>query len=320
MVSTEDQIAGLTLFLKILEEEPDRMSREIQLKRQFDLYRVVQNYQTLPFLMTGYYEPVLKGSRIPSPRFQYPVYRLPGDLLYINTGIFSSKIPGQKWVGRIRGNQVIPYFTRQEIDQEGRLAGKNLELVWVEDHLKLFFLHIQGSGEVVLDDGKVIKIGYHGANGHPYFPLGRELVRKGLFQPEDISLQTIYTYLREHPQEQQTLMNLNPSYIFFKEVVGGPYGSLGRPLTPGRSVAMDLKIFPPGGLAWVKGTQPYINNIGKIQSLRPLERWVCIQDSGGAIKGYSRMDLFLGKGTEAELVAGHLRHPGTVYFLIKKSN
>jgi membrane-bound lytic murein transglycosylase A len=319
-ITAKEMVSSLVLFLKILHNNPNGQSREHQIKTQFDLYRIVRNNLPLPLLITGYYEPTLQGSRVPSPRFRYPVYRLPRDLLIINPGKFSQPVQGQKWVGRIDGNQVIPYFTRQEIDLEGRLGGKNFEILWVDDPLKLFFMHIQGSGEVIFEDGSLVKLGYHGTNGHPYFALGKELVRRGIFQPEELSLQSIYHYLQDHPQEQQGLMNLNPSYVFFREVQGGPYGSLGRPLTPGRSVAMDLKILPPGGLAWLKGVQPTFNDQGQIQAWRPLERWVCIQDSGGAIKGPSRLDLFWGNGPEAEMAAGHLRHQGALFLLLKKRN
>ncbi|MFH0789173.1 MAG: MltA domain-containing protein [Pseudomonadota bacterium] len=317
-ISAQEMVSSLDLFLEIHHNNSDGKSREHQIKAKFDLVRIVRNNTPLPLLITGYYEPSLQGSRRPSPRFRYPVYRLPDDLLIINPRKFSPQHPSQKWVGRIVGNEVIPYYTRQEIDQEGLLTGKNFENLWVDDPLKLFFMHIQGSGEVVFEDGSMVKLGYQGTNGHPYFALGKELIRRGIIQPEELSLQSIYTYLQDHPQEQQALMNLNPSYIFFKEVRGGPYGSLGRPLTPGRSVAMDLKIFPPAGLAWLKGVQPTVNDQGQIQAFRPLGRWVLIQDSGGAIKGPSRLDLFWGNGPEAEIAAGHLRHQGAIFLLLKK--
>ncbi len=317
-ISNEEISSTLNLFLEILQKNPSASSLRHELKTHFNLYRVVLNQKALPMLITGYYEPQLTGSRVPSLRFRYPVYRLPDDLLQIDPGQFSKKFQGQKWIGRVEGNRVIPYYTRQEIDQEGRLAGKNLEILWVDDPLKLFFLHIQGSGQVSLEDGSIIKLRYQGTNGHPYFPIGRELIRKGVFQPEALSLQSIYGYLQSHPQEQTPLMNLNPSYVFFQEAQGGPYGNLGIPLTPGRSVAADQRIFPAAGLAWLTGEKPSFDNQGHILSRIPFGRWVCIQDSGGAIKGPSRVDLFWGNGREAELGAGHLRHPGALFILLKK--
>ncbi len=317
-ISNEEISSSLNLFLEIIQKNPSGISLRHQLKTHFNLYRVVLNQKALPLLITGYYEPQLTGSRVPSLRFKYPVYRLPEDLLSIDPSQFSKNFQGPKWVGRVEGNRVIPYYTRQEIDQEGRLAGKNLEIIWVDDPIKLFFLHIQGSGQVCLEDGSIIKLGYRGTNGHPYFPIGRELIRKGVFQPEALSLQSIYGYLESHPLEQTALLNLNPSYVFFQEARGGPYGNLGLPLTPGRSIAADQKIFPAAGLAWLTGEKPSFDNQGHILSWTPFGRWVCIQDSGGAIKGPSRVDLFWGNGNEAELGAGHLRHQGALFILLKK--
>jgi membrane-bound lytic murein transglycosylase A len=317
-ISQEEIWESLNLFLEINKAYPDKESRLKHIKTQFHLFRTVRNQEPLPLLLTGYYEPTLQGSRDPSPRFQYPVYQLPDDLFFIDLGKFSKKYQSQKLVARIEENQVIPYYTRKEIDQEGRLAGRNLEILWVDDPLKLFFMHIQGSGQVLLEDGSSVKLAYQAANGHPYYAIGRELIRKGLVKPREMSLQAIYAYLKNHPEEQVTLLNLNPSYIFFQEVQGGPFGSLGLPLTPGRSVAADLKIFPPAGLAWLEGWKPDLDHQNQIRSWAPFGRWVCIQDSGGAIKGPSRLDLFWGNGEEAEIAAGHLRHQGTIYILLKK--
>jgi len=317
-ISNKDILESLTLFLEIIKKYPDSNSRLQQIKSNFNLYKTGQNEEPPPLLLTGYYEPTLQGSRIPSPRFRYPVYRLPDDLLFIELEKFSKKFQVQKLIARIEGNQVTPYYSRREIDQEGRLDGKNLEILWVDDLIKLFFMHIQGSGQVLLEDGSLIKLSYHAANGHPYYAIGRELIRKGVIKPEEMSLQAIYAYLKDHPEEQAAVLNLNPSYIFFQELQGGPYGSLGLPLTPGRSVAADLKIFPPAGLAWLNGWKPVLDDQDQIRFWLPFGRWVCIQDSGGAIKGPGRLDLFWGNGEEAEIAAGHLRHQGGFYLLLKK--
>ncbi|MBI4767478.1 MAG: MltA domain-containing protein [Deltaproteobacteria bacterium] len=319
-ISNDEILESLTFFLEIIRTNADKESRLKQIKTHFNLFRTVQNEEPLPLLLTGYYEPTLQGSRNPSPRFRYPVYRLPDDLLFIDLGNFSKKYQSQKLTARIEGNQVIPYYSRKEIDLEGRLAGKNLEILWVDDLLKLFFMHIQGSGQVVLEDGSPVKLGYHATNGHPYYAIGRELIRQGVVKPGELSLQKIYAYLQDHPEEQGALLNLNPSYIFFQEVQGGPFGSLGFPLTPGRSVAADYKVFPPASLAWLEGWKPQLDDQKKIRSWVPFGRWVCLQDSGGAIKGPSRVDLFWGNGEEAEIAAGHLRHQGTIFLLLKKEN
>ncbi|MBI5606491.1 MAG: MltA domain-containing protein [Deltaproteobacteria bacterium] len=317
-IRSEEILSGLTLFLHLLQKYQDSQSFQDQIKSHYHLFRAVLDDKPLPLLMTGYYEPTLQGSRWPSSHFQYPVYRQPEDLLFIDTSKFSKQIQGSKWIGRTRGNQVIPYYTRREIEQEGPLAGKNLEILWVDDPVKLFFMQIQGSGQVSLEDGSLVKLGYQGTNGHPYFAIGKELIRRGIFQPEALSLQSISAYLQGHPEEQSAIMNLNPSYIFFQEAQGGPYGSLGLPLTPGRSIAADQTVFPAAGLAWTTGMKPAFDEQGHIRSWEPFGRWVCIQDSGGAIKGPSRVDLFWGNGLGAELAAGHLRHQGALYILLKK--
>jgi membrane-bound lytic murein transglycosylase A len=188
----------------------------------------------------------------------------------------------------------------------------------VDDPLKLFFLHIQGSGRVRLEDGSWVRLGYHGTNGRPYVPIGRELIRRGAIQKEELSLPSIYTYLKNRPEEQAEILNLNPSYVFFREVEGGPYGNLGRPLTAGRSVAADQRIYPPAALAWLRGWKPILDEERKIRYWVPFGRWVFIQDSGGAITGPSRIDLFTGYGEEAEITAGHLRHPGAIWLILKK--
>jgi membrane-bound lytic murein transglycosylase A len=317
-ISNEALLESLILFQEIFKDNPDKESRQKKIKTHFNLYRTYKNNAPLPLLVTGYYEPTLQGSRNSSPRFRYPVYQLPDDLLFVDLGKFSKKYESQKLIARIEENQVIPYFSRKEIDLENRLAGKNLEIVWVDDPLKLFFMHIQGSGQVLLEDGSSVKLGYHATNGHPYYAIGRELIRKGVIKPEDLSLQTIYAYLKDHPEEQGAVLNLNPSYIFFMELQGGPFGSLGLPITPGRSVAADYKIFPPAGLAWLEGWKPELDNQNQIRSWIPFGRWVFIQDSGGAIKGPSRLDLFWGSGEAAEISAGHLRHQGAIFLLLKK--
>jgi len=317
-IQVQDLVESLRLFQGLLKEVQDPAAFRREVKKRFHLFRLEDPDTPYPLLLTGYYEPILNGSRRPSDRYRYPVYRLPDDLLIVELDRFSSKYAGQRLVARLENRRVIPYFSRQEIDQEGALAGKNWEILWVDDPLKLFFLHIQGSGRVRLEDGSWVRLGYHGTNGRPYVPIGRELIRRGAIQKEELSLPSIYTYLKNRPEEQAEILNLNPSYVFFREVEGGPYGNLGRPLTAGRSVAADQRIYPPAALAWLKGWKPILDEERKIRYWVPFGRWVFIQDSGGAITGPSRIDLFTGYGEEAEITAGHLRHPGAIWLLLKK--
>ena len=317
-VSSEEIRSTLALLQDLLASNSDPASLERELKAHFNLYHLVPPKRSASLLTTGYYEATLTGSRAPSERFPFPFYRKPEDLLTIALDNFSSKYRGERLIGRLSGRKVLPYFSRREIDQEGKLAGRGLELLWTDDRLKLFFMQIQGSGRVVLEDGVSVQLQYQATNGHPYFPIGRELIRRGILRPEEVSLQSIYNYLKDHPEEQEEILNLNPSYVFFQEAQGGPYGSLNVPLTPGRSVAMDLKIFPSGGLAWLTGVKPVFSPDNQILYWVPMSRWVLIQDSGGAIKGPERLDFFWGSGDQAEMAAGHQRHAGKIYFILKK--
>jgi membrane-bound lytic murein transglycosylase A len=319
-ISGEEIRSTLVLLLELLDSNSNRdvVSLERELKAHFNLYQLVFPKRSASLLTTGYYEPTLTGSRAPSDRFPFPLYRKPDDLLTIELENFSSKYKGERLVGRLLGRKVLPYYSRREIDQEGKLAGRGLELYWTDDRLKLFFMQIQGSGRVVLEDGVSVQLQYQAINGHPYFPIGRELIRRDILRPEEVSLQRIYSYLKDHPEEQEGILNLNPSYVFFQEAQGGPYGSLNVPLTPGRSVAMDLRIFPSGGLAWLTAVKPVFSPDNQILYWVPMNRWVLVQDSGGAIKGPERLDFFWGNGEQAEMAAGHQRHGGTISFILKK--
>jgi len=317
-ISGEEIRSTLAILQELLDSDLDVPSLDRELKAHFNLYQLVFPKRSASLLTTGYYEPTLAGSRASSAKFPFPFYRKPDDLLTIDLDNFSNKYKGERLVGRLSGQKVLPYYSRREIDQEGRLAGRGLELFWTDDRLKLFFMQIQGSGRLVLEDGVSVQLQYRATNGHPYFPIGRELIRRGILRPEEVSLQRIYAYLRDHPEEQEGVLNLNPSYVFFQEAQGGPYGSLNVPLTPGRSVAMDLKIFPSGGLAWLTGVKPVFSPDNQILYWIPMNRWVLVQDSGGAIKGPGRLDFFWGNGDQAEMAAGHQRQEGTIYFILKK--
>lgn len=317
-IPDEEIRSTLDLFQELLETHEDPGSLEREVKLHFNLYRLVFQNRPAQMLTTGYYEPILAGSRTRSESFPIPFYRKPDDLITVELGKFSNRYQGERLVGRLLGRKLLPYYTRREIDQEEKLSGRGLEILWTDDRLRLFFMQIQGSGRVVLEDGDTVQLQYQAANGHPYFPIGRELIRRGILKPEEVSLQRIYSYLKDHPEEQEEILNLNPSYIFFQESQGGPYGSLNVPLTPGRSVAMDLKLFPSGGLAWLTGVKPVFSSENQIRHWVPLNRWVTVQDSGGAIKGPGRLDFFWGHGDQAEMAAGHQRHGGTIYFLLKK--
>jgi membrane-bound lytic murein transglycosylase A len=282
-------------------------------------YRVYQSIGRDPkreVLFTGYYEPQLKGHRSISPEFQYPIFARPDDLLTIDLGAFAEKFTGEKLIGRVQERSVVPYYDRREIEENGALYGKARALAWVNDPVDIFFLHVQGSGKIILDDGQVLNLGYDTSNGRPYRSVGQLLIEEGKISREEMSMQRIRAYLNENPDEIQRVLSHNPSYIFFKVTPDGPLGSLNVKLTPGRSIALDRTLFPPAALSFVETRKPMIDGQGRIASWLECRRFTLNQDTGGAIKGPGRADLFWGSGHEAEISAGHLKHPGTLYFLV----
>jgi membrane-bound lytic murein transglycosylase A len=236
----------------------------------------------------------------------------------IDLSVFNEKYKGKSIVGRYTGQTVVPYYDRREIEEEDVLVDKAAPLVWVKDPVDVFFLQIQGSGKVFLDTGEVINVHYHGSNGRPYRSIGRLLIEEQKIPKEEMSMQKIRSYLQAHPQEMEAVLNHNPSYVFFKLESEGPLGYLNVLLTPGRSVALDRRLFPPAALVYIQTKKPVVNGAGQIDSWEDCSRFVLNQDTGGAIRGPGRADLFWGNGPYAEIAAGHLAHTGKLYFLILK--
>ncbi len=310
----ESQEAFLDLLSKGLDS--GQLNREI--RKKFRLYRATGRVGDASVLFTGYYEPIYEGSLARDETFKYPLYRQPDDLMRIDLSLFGEKFKGESIVARIEGKKVQPYYSRYQIEAEKALEGKNLEIAWLKDPLDVTFLHIQGSGRLRLRDGKELLVNYQASNGRPYRSIGRYMIEKGFVAREGMSMQGIRKYLTEHPELLNEVLNSNPSYVFFQQVEKGPLGSLGVLLTPGRSVALDSRIFPKGALGFILCQKPLINDRGAITSWTPFSRFVLNQDTGGAIKGAGRADIFWGSGPYAELAAGHLQHEGELYILIKK--
>ncbi|MGM0426245.1 MAG: murein transglycosylase A [Thermodesulfobacteriota bacterium] len=310
----ESQVA----FRRLLEEEPDisRLNRII--KENYLVYRAAGRAGNNKVLFTGYFEPVYEASRTPDETFRYPVYRKPEDLTRIDLSLFGERFEGQRLMARIAGDRVLPYYSRYQIDHDRVLDGRNLEIAWLKDPVDVAFLHIQGSGRLKLPDGSTLSVGYASSNGHPYRSIGRYMIEKGLMSREEMSMQAIRHYLHDHPQQRGTILNHNPSYIFFRILENGPLGNIAVPLTPGRSIALDATLFPKGALAFISSVKPILNEKGKITRWEPFSRLVINQDTGGAIKGAGRADLFWGNGPHAEMAAGHLKHEGELFILIKK--
>jgi len=306
----------LRTFLRLLEAGLEREDFGRQLRRDFIWFRAAGNDLFGTVLFSGYYLPVLEGRLRAEDGFRYPIYRVPPDLLEINLASFRGQPQGERLVGRLQGRKVVPYYTRAEIDGGMVLEGKGLELVWLRDPVDRFFLHIQGSGRIVLGQGQQMDVNFAASNGHPYISIGRILADEGAIPPERISMQAIRAYLRDHPERVEGLLFCNPSYVFFREVKEGPLGSLEVPITPGRSIATDSRLFPKGGLAFIQTYRPTLDEEGHAVAWRAFSRFVLNQDTGGAIRGAGRVDIYCGPGKEAEAMAGHLRHEGRLYFLL----
>lgn len=259
-------------------------------------------------LVTGYYEPLLNGSFTRSERFRFPLYRRPDNLLIVDLASLFPELKGRPVRGRLEGNRVVPYPSRAEIGREkSPLAGS--ELLWVDDAVQAFILQVQGSGRVRLPDGSQVAIGYSDQNGHPYRSLGGALIARGELKREEVTLPRILDWIAAHPEETGTLLNSNPSYVFFKlREVGaeGPIGALGVALDAERSIAVDPAFIALGLPVWLDTTLP---------DGRRYRRLVLAQDTGGAIKGAVRADVFFGQGEAAGRLAGEMKQAGQLYVL-----
>ncbi|MGI9503450.1 MAG: murein transglycosylase A [Geminicoccaceae bacterium] len=268
-------------------------------------------------LFTGYYEPLLQGSKSKSSAYAVPLYLPPNDLVRIDLGKFDPDLAGRSIRGRIEEQEFIPYHSRDDITN-GALDDRDLELVWVDDEIEKFFLQIQGSGQVQLDDGTTIRVGYADQNGLPYRAIGRDLIEIGALTPEEVSLQTIREWLQDNPGRARDIMARNKSYVFFQENIeldpsDGPLGAQNVPLTAGRSLAVDPRHIPLGAPLWLDTTAPLPDGE------RPLRRLMIAQDTGGAIKGAVRGDVFWGAGDGAEEIAGYMKNMGRYFVLVPRA-
>jgi len=316
--TVRDMKESLEVFREIVETSHSPAALERRVRETFDVYRASGSPSSGSVLFTGYYEPVLKGSLARTDLHRYPIYRKPDDSVVVQLGKFRDKYRNERLVGRLENSELVPYFSREEIDGAGVLENRGLEIAWFADPVDIFFLHIQGSGMICLPDGACFQVSYAQSNGRAYRSIGKLLIDSGKATRENLSMQGIKKYLREHPEEIEDILNYNESYVFFRIVEEGPVGSIGVALTGGRSIATDQTIFPRGALAFIKTRKPVIGPGGDIRSWVPFSRFVLNQDTGGAIIGPRRVDLFCGRGREAEITAGHLKEEGELYFLVLK--
>jgi membrane-bound lytic murein transglycosylase A len=284
---------------------------------QFTPYRVTTPDGVDEGRVTGYYEPILKGSRARTDRYRYPLYAPPEDLLTVDLGEMYPELKFERVRGRLDGRRVVPYWTRAEIEA-GRATVSGKELVWIDDPVEAFFVHIQGSARVELADGSTLRIGYADQNGFPYASIGRVLIERGELTLEHASMQGIKAWGKQHPDKLPSLLDANPSFVFFREIardpdiaIDGPVGALGVPLAAGRTVAVDARLLPLGAPIFLATTYPL--------SMVPLQRLVIAQDTGGAIRGAIRADFFWGSGDDAGRDAGRMNQTGRMWLLWPKN-
>lgn len=266
-------------------------------------------------LFTGYYMPLLKGSLKRTKEYNVPLYDVPSNLLTINLGLFANDLKNRNIVGRISGSRIIPFYTRAEINQ-GAIENKAPVVAWVDSLVDRSFLEIEGSGLIQLKNGKQIAVGYSGQNGAAYTALAKVLIDKGVMTRDNASMQHIRSYLESHPNEVNSVLNANKSFVFFQKLKQSvAIGTLGTPLTPGYSLAIDRKWIPLGIPLWLNTTRP--DNQSDEQ--KTLKRLMIAQDTGGAIRGMVRGDVYWGAGEKATSIAGKMKNFGNYWILIPKN-
>ncbi len=308
MAGRDDAWVALCASVAVLQDPDNEQIRQF-FETRFKPHRIYGKYGKREGLITGYYEPVLNGSLEKTDRYRYPIYATPKDMLVIELADVYPKLKGMRLRGRIDGNKVVPYHSRATIDGADQpLEGQ--EILWIDDPYGSFFLQIQGSGRVRLEDGTMLGVNYANQNGHPYVAIGKKLVQINALALEDVSLFTIKSWLQKNPDRANEVLNANPSYVFFdlrENIEEGPRGSLNVPLTAGRSLAVDKRVIPLGTPVWIETTLPD----GSVY-----QRLMFAQDTGGAIKGPVRADVFFGTGERAERLAGEMKQAGSLFALL----
>lgn len=279
---------------------------------RFQVYRVVNPDGSYEGLITGYYEPLVRGSRTRSARYPYPLYGVPKDLLVVDLATLYPELKNMRLRGRLDGNRVVPYYSRADIDTASAPLQGN-ELYWIDDIVEVFFLQIQGSGQVQLDDGSIARVGYADQNGHPYRSMAGVLIDRGELPLAKTSMQGIKEWGRNNPSKLYEALNQNPSYVFFKPLplnLPGPLGTLRVPLIAEHAIAVDQRVIPLGAPVYLDTVYP--------ASSQKLQRLVMAQDTGGAIRGAVRADFYWGSGDEAGKQAGRTKQKGRMWVLLPR--
>lgn len=292
--------------------KPNLEAVQFYFKQNFSVYKTTNIDGTEDGLITGYYEPILKGSRTKSAKYSNPLYQPPSDLITVELDSIFPELKYKRVRGRLIGNKLVPYYNRAEIESDTSPV-KGREFIYIDDIIDVFYLQIQGSGLVLLENGEQVHVGYANQNGHTYNSIGRLLIERGELTLAQASMQGIKNWARNNPSKLRELLNSNPSYVFFRELpagLPGPLGALGVPILGERSVAIDPKFVPLGAPVFLSTTEP--NNS------KPLKRLMMAQDTGGAIKGGVRADFFWGAGIEAGAKAGAMKQAGKIWVLLPK--
>jgi membrane-bound lytic murein transglycosylase A len=300
--------ATLVRFRALALARPSPAALREVLRREFRVFRSVGD-GTGAVLFTGYYLPELRGALARGGPYQVPLHRAPDDLVVVRAKDFPTQLEGDL-VGKVEGGRLVPYPTRAEI--AGGAVDPSAALCFVDSAVDAFFLEIQGSGVIRLEDGTSRVVTYAGKNGHRYEAVGAELVRRGVLPREQVSMQSIRAWLAANPGEQDALLARNPSYVFFR-FADAATGSLGVPVTPDRTIAADARVFPKGALAFLTTERPVD---ATATTMRPFSRFVLDQDAGGAVRTSAHVDLYLGSGAYAENAAGRMKQPGRLYYLL----
>lgn len=317
-VAAAHLIRSLEKFREFIDGMPSPEAIREFIRAHYHVYGYAGDSAPHAVLFTGYYEPLLNGNRIRTPAFRHPVYGRPADLVERDDPDVSLGGIEKTAVGRRNGTAVVPYYTRREISEMAAEALQAPVIAWVDDPVGLFFLHIQGSGKIRLDGGETMNVHYRISNGHPYKSIGKYLIEAGKLVKEEVSMQSIRKYFEDHPDEQAAIFNYNPRYTFFETTDKEPVGCYDIELTPGRSLALDRQTFPAAALAFVQAEKPVVDETGEIKEWIAFSRFFLNQDTGSAIKGPGRADIFWGNGPYAELAAGYMKHSGRLFFLVLK--
>jgi len=312
-VTAEGMAQALRRTTDIVLRIRDPQARTEALKEELMLVRSVGRSGVGEVLFTGYFEPIIKARRTADGRFVQPLYEVPEDLVTVDLQDFG--LASKRLVGRLDGRRLVPYPDRHAIDADRALDGRAEILAFLEDPVEAFLLHVQGSGQLRFEDGTRLRAGYAATNGHPYRSIGKLLIDEDLVPREEMSMQAIVDYLAAHPEEVRRVLDSNPSYVFFRPLPAddGPLGCYGVPLTAGRSIATDRRLFPAPAVAWIKGRLPSAGGGDEA-----FARLAVNLDTGGIIKGPDRVDLFFGQGDEAGALAGRTTHVGELYFLLPR--